>query len=77
MRDIGDRAGWRMSPHGFRGMASTLLNEHGFRADVIERQLSHAEPNAIRAAYNQAEYLDERRRMMCWWGDFLDGLRGL
>ena len=77
MRKLGMREGWKMTPHGFRGMASTLLNEHGFRADVIERQLSHAEPNAIRAAYNQAEYLDERRRMMCWWGDFLDGLRGL
>lgn len=74
MRDIGDRAGWRMSPHGFRGMASTLLNEHGFRPDVIERQLAHEQKDKVRNAYNRAEYLEERRAMMCWWGDFLEGL---
>lgn len=65
----------KMTPHGFRGMASTLLNEHGFPPDIIERQLAHAEPNAVRAAYNRAEYMDERRRMMQWWGDYLDKLR--
>lgn len=64
----------KMTPHGFRGMASTLLNEHGFPPDVIERQLAHAENNAVRAAYNRAEYMDERRKMMQWWGDYLDGL---
>lgn len=74
MRDIGDRAGWQMSPHGFRGMASTLLNEHGFRPDVIERQLAHEQKDKVRNAYNRAEYLEERRAMMCWWGDFLEGL---
>ena len=67
----------KMTPHGFRGMASTLLNENGFPPDVIERQLAHTERNAVRAAYNRAEHLDERRRMMQWWGDYLDGLRGI
>ena len=65
----------KMTPHGFRGMASTLLNENGFSPDVIERQLAHVERNAVRAAYNRAEYMDERRRMMQWWGDCLDQLR--
>ncbi len=59
--------------HGFRALASTTLNEHGFRPDVIERQLAHAERNKIRAAYNRAEYLPERREMMQWWGDFVSG----
>lgn len=62
------------TPHSFRGMASTLLNEHGFPPDVIERQLAHAEANAVRAAYNRAEYMEERRKMMDWWGSYLDGL---
>lgn len=59
--------------HGFRSTASTILNETGFNPDAIERQLSHAEGNKVRAAYNRAEYMDERRRMMDWWGDFLAG----
>jgi integrase len=58
--------------HGFRSTASTVLNENGFEADVIERQLAHSERNAIRAAYNHAQYLSERRRMMQWWGDYLE-----
>jgi integrase len=62
-------------PHGFRSMASTILNEHGFAPDVIERQLGHMERNAVRAAYNHAEYLPQRREMMQWWADWLDGLR--
>lgn len=65
-----------MTIHGFRGMASTLLNEQGYRADVIEVQLAHGERNAIRKAYNHAEYIPERRRMMQEWADYLDGLRG-
>lgn len=77
MRKLGLKDGWKMTPHGFRGMASTLLNEHGFPADVIERQLAHVESNAVRAAYNQAEYMEERKQMMQWWGDFLDDLRGI
>ena len=66
----------RATVHGFRAMASTALNEMGFRPDVIERQLAHQEKNAIRAAYNRAEYLNERRTMMNQWAVFLDGLAG-
>lgn len=62
----------RATGHGFRSTASTILNEHGFRADVIERQLAHGERNSVRAAYNHAQYLAERREMMQWWADFLD-----
>ncbi|MBT6201438.1 MAG: site-specific integrase [Bacteroidetes Order II. Incertae sedis bacterium] len=62
--------------HGFRSMASTLLNESGWTPDAIERQLAHVEGNSVRAAYNYAEHLEERRRMMQWWTDYLDELRG-
>lgn len=65
-----------MTGHGFRAMASTRLNEMGWTPDVIERQLAHAERNKVRAAYNRAQYLDERTRMMRAWADYLDGLRG-
>ena len=54
---------------------ATLLNEQGYRADVIEAQLAHGEKNAIRAAYNHAEYLPERRQMMQEWADYLDELK--
>ena len=64
-----------MTPHGFRSMASTLLNEHGFNRDAIERQLAHCERNGVRAAYNYAEYLPERRKMMQEWADYLDKLK--
>lgn len=60
--------------HGFRSTASTILNENGFRSDVIERQLAHCERNQIRAAYNHAEYLTERTEMMQWWGDYIEGV---
>lgn len=60
--------------HGFRSTASTILNEHGFNPDAIERQLSHSEHNKVRAAYNRAEYLKERQKMMQWWADFLKNL---
>jgi integrase len=60
------------SAHGFRATASTILNEIGFRPDVIERQLAHAERNKVRASYNQAEYLEERRAMMQQWADLTD-----
>jgi len=63
-----------MTAHGFRSMASTLLNEQGWNRDVIERQLAHAERDGVRAAYNYAEHLPERRRLMQHWADFLDGL---
>jgi integrase len=62
----------RTTGHGFRSTASTVLNENGFRPDVIERQLAHAERNGVRRAYNHAEYLQERREMMQWWGNYLD-----
>jgi integrase len=65
----------QMTPHGFRSMASTLLNENGFNVDWIERQLAHGEGSSVRAAYNYAEYLPERRKMMQWWADYLDTLR--
>ena len=61
-----------MSAHGFRALASTNLNEQGFAPDFIERQLAHKEGNAVRAAYNHAEYLDQRRAMMQAWADWLD-----
>jgi integrase len=64
-----------MTGHGFRSMASTLLNEQGFPPDVIELQLAHAERNKVRAAYNKAQRLAERRKMMQAWADYLDGLR--
>jgi integrase len=63
-----------MTGHGFRHMASTLLNEMGFRGDAIERQLGHKEPG-VRGIYNKAEHLPERRRMMQAWADYLDKLR--
>lgn len=64
-----------MTGHGFRSIASTLLNEQGWHRDAIERQLAHAERNGVRAAYNHAEHLPERRRMMQAWSDHLDQLR--
>ena len=65
----------RFSPHGARGTFSTMCNEAGFRPDVIERQLAHAEQNKVRASYNQAEYMPERRKMMEQWADTLDALK--
>lgn len=65
----------QMTGHGFRSMASTLLNEQGWNRDAIERQLAHAERDTIRAAYNYAEHLPERRRMMQSWANFLDDLQ--
>jgi len=64
-----------MSGHGFRAMASTLLHEQGWPSDIIERQLAHAESNSVKAAYNHAQYLPERRKMMQAWADYLDELR--
>ncbi|HMM38187.1 MAG TPA: integrase arm-type DNA-binding domain-containing protein [Desulfovibrio sp.] len=64
-----------MTAHGFRAMASTMLNEIGWPPDVIEAQLAHAPKNAIRAAYNRAQYLSQRIEMMESWADFLDRLK--
>lgn len=65
-----------MTAHGFRAMASTILNEEGYDPDVIERQLAHVEANKVRAAYNRAQYLDERRKMMQDWANLLDQSHG-
>jgi integrase len=63
----------RMTVHGFRALASTVLNEQsGFPHDVIERQLAHKETDAVRAAYNRAEYLPQRRELMAWWSNWLE-----
>jgi integrase len=64
----------RFTPHGLRGTGSTILNEMGFRSDVIEKQLDHQERDKTRASYNRADYFEERREMMQTWADFLDGL---
>ena len=64
----------KMTGHGFRAVASTALNEQGYRPDVIERQLAHCERNEVRGAYNRAEYLPERSKMMQEWADYLDKL---
>jgi integrase len=68
-------SGQDMTGHGFRSMASTLLNEQGWNRDAIERQLAHGERDAVRAAYNYAQHLTERRRMMQAWGDYLSQLK--
>ena len=61
-----------MCAHGFRGMASTLLNEQGFRGDLIEKQLAHGPKDKIRAAYNHSDFLSDRRKMMEAWANYLD-----
>jgi integrase len=63
------------SAHGFRATASTILNEMGYRSDVIERQLAHADRDKVRASYNHAEYMKERRGMMQDWATYLDSLQ--
>ena len=67
--------GLEMTGHGFRSMASTLLNEQGWNRDAIERQLAHGERNSVRAAYNYAEFLPERRKMMQAWANYLQALK--
>ncbi|MDU6413494.1 tyrosine-type recombinase/integrase [Mixta calida] len=61
------------SGHGFRHQFSTILNEHGWPHDAIERQLAHVDRNNIRGIYNHAQYLEKRREMMQWWADYIDG----
>jgi integrase len=70
-------SGDEMTAHGFRTMASTLLNERGAHPDLIELQLAHAERNTVRAAYNRAQRLAERREMMQSWADYLDNLKAV
>ena len=65
----------RSTIHGFRTVASTVLNESKiWHPDVIELQLAHQESNKVRKAYNRAEHLDERRKMMQWWSDYIESL---
>ncbi len=66
----------RATIHGFRSLASSILNESGkWNPDAIERQLAHSERDQVRAAYNRANYLEERRHMMQWYADHLDELK--
>ncbi len=74
LRSIGYERG-TFTGHGFRSMASTLLHEQGWSSDVIERQLAHAETNSVKAAYNRAEHLPDRKKMMQKWADYLDKLK--
>ncbi|MDA1299075.1 MAG: tyrosine-type recombinase/integrase [Proteobacteria bacterium] len=69
-------AGDEMTAHGFRAMASTLLHEQGWPPEVIELQLAHAQRNQVAAAYNRSARLEERKRMMDQWADYLAALRG-
>jgi integrase len=66
----------RATAHRFRATASTILNEQGFRPEVIERQLAQVERNKVRAAYHRAEYMPERRKMMQHWADYLESVEG-
>ena len=75
LRRLGYKKG-QMTGHGFRSMASTRPNESQlWHTDAIERQLAHGERNNVRAAYNYAEHLEERTKMMQWWADYLERLR--
>ena len=65
-----------ITPHGFRAMASSMLNEMGkWNPNAIERQLSHKDKNIIRRSYNHAQHLEERREMLQFWADYLDELK--
>jgi len=64
----------RITGHGFRHTMSTILHEQGYNSDWIETQLSHVDKNAIRGAYNHAQYIDGRREMLQWYADYLDSL---
>ncbi|KGQ20626.1 Integrase [Lysobacter dokdonensis DS-58] len=69
--------GGKQTAHGFRHLVSTALNEKGYDPDWVERQLAHGDPDEIRGTYNKAVYLDQRRKMMQEWADYLDeALRG-
>ena len=75
LKILGYEGDKKITPHGFRHTASTILNEHRFDKDIIERQLAHTDKNKVRAVYNHAEYIDERREMMQWNADFIDEQR--
>jgi integrase len=75
LRRMGYDTRTEMTAHGFRSLASTLLNERGIHPDLIELQLAHKERNKVRSAYNRAERLKERNQLMQDWSDYLDELR--
>lgn len=77
MRQALKNLGWsgKYSPHATRTTGSTMLYEMGYAGDWIERQLAHAEPNAVRRTYDHSTFLDQRRKMMQAWADYLDSLR--
>lgn len=62
----------KLVAHGLRALASTILNEQGFDPNVIEATLAHVDSNSVRRAYNRATYLEQRRIMLDWWGDFVE-----
>ena len=62
----------KLVAHGMRSLASTALNEQGFDPQIIEKALAHEDRNSVRAAYNRAEYIDERRTMMNWWSKLIN-----
>ena len=62
----------RLVAHGLRSIGSTALNEHGYDPDIIEVALSHLDKNAVRRAYNRADYLERRKKMMAWWSDYIE-----
>jgi integrase len=75
LRTLGYDTKTEITGHGFRSIASTLLNEQGYNRDAIEMQLAHSESDSVRAAYNRAQYLPERIKMMQEWADYLHGLK--
>ena len=62
----------KQTAHGLRALASTTLNAQGFDSDLIEAALAHVDKNQVRAAYNRTDYLERRRKMMCWWSAHIE-----
>jgi integrase len=68
------RLGFEVTAHGMRSLITNVLNEHGFNADAIERQLDHRESNKVRAAYLRSDFWEQRQTMMQWFADWCDGV---
>lgn len=64
----------KFSPHGYRATSSTMLNQWGYRSDIIEKQLAHSSSDKVRGSYNHADYLDERRTMLLTWSDYIQDI---
>lgn len=62
----------RTTAHGLRSLASTTLNEQGFDSDVIEAALAHVDTDKVRGVYNRSDYLERRRKVMCWWSEQIE-----